>query len=823
MKKITTLFLLFVAALVVMMPTFAEDGDLVDIYPYDDPNALYGPSTPHTLVGDSNWDLEFLGHRYHIVRGGVRFAHQWTDADADGVYAPTDYPGVSWNAFGVLTINDGEDDIEMSTTNLRADITTVFHVAYAYFNEEGVLMMFEDQFFTYYIHNDGDDALENADWRLATQAEIDAFEAAADPLVDTPNTRLSQVRIMRDETDADGYVLEPLSYLKWTNPDLAGLTGEDAVPEAEQSLLVEHNPNHVVVPAGWTSFSFGTNDRAAAYSAVDFLHLFVPSFLEEEAPKMNKVYTYPDPVFAGISGHDDDGATPGTQMIVEFNAPSFDLPNDISASWIRMFDEDGLTINKTEKLSYKVEVFDVADYNLADEGHVPTPLQTINFVYDADADTYTPDAALTVVDSTGFGNGYIALYSAEHPENGLTEVEVEIAVGVLPPKFTNVKNRFADEGVFVDLLGDIKADDGYGNDLTNTIKVTPPAGFNMYNPKPGTYQINLEFTYNVFIAGEPTVLTIDGTDYEIDIELINTVEHINVTDYGRFAIFTESEAVNDVGSGYGSVFLVAAADGTLKEWYDRYNWNHMTEDGIVVEDETQFNAWRSGLVLAEGEFVVGVHGSVNSAGLRNLPFGHPISLTLGTEDFETDIVTKTSYELVIDDRTAPQIVVIDNQYTVESDRFTSVDNAILANVVAIDNFDTRSQLSLYVLDNGNMAMADGKLLPGTYQVIVAAADRAGNETEVAFTVVVKQAKPTQQDLEEKLTEVENKVDEVDNKVDETKDEVDNRLTPEQVDKAIEDALKANGGVNVLTAVLMSLGAALVAFGGSALLFFMKKK
>lgn len=822
MKKITTLFLLFVAALVVMMPTFAEDGDLVDIYPYDDPNALYGPSTPFTLVGDSNWDLEFLGHRYHFVRGGVRFAHLWTDADADGLIAPTDYPALSWNAFAVMTINDGEDEIEMSTESARTDITTSVHRLYAYFNEEGELMMFEDHFFTYYIHNDGTDVYEDADWRLATEAEIDAFDAAENPAVETPNTRLTHVRIMRDETDEDGYVLEPLSYLKWVNADLAALTGEDAVLESEQTLLLDYNPNHVVIPAGWTVVSFGTNDRGA-YSATDFVKMFVPSFLEEEAPKMNRPYEFPDPVFAGISSHDDDGATPGTQMIVEFNAPSFDLPNDISVTWIKMYDEDGFIVNQTEKLSYKVEIFDVADYNLADEDHVPTPLQTINFVYDADADTYTPDAALTVVDSSGFGNGYIALYSAEHPENGLTEVEVEIAVGVLPPKFTNVKKRFADEGVFVDLLGDIKADDGYGNDLTNTIKVTPPAGFNMYNPKPGTYQINLEFTYNVFIAGEPTVLTIDGTDYSIDLSAVNTVTNVSVTNYGRFAIFTESEAVNDVGSAYGSVFLYVAADGTLKEWYDRYNWNHMTEDGVVEEDETQFNAWRSGLELAEGEFVIGVHGSVNSAGLRNLPFGHPISLTLGTEDFETDIVTKTSYELVIDDKTAPQLVVVDNQYTVESDRFTSVDNAILANVVAIDNFDTRSQLSLYVLDNGNMAMADGKLLPGTYQVIVGAADRAGNETEVAFTVVVKQAKPTQQDLEEKVTEVENKVDEVENKVDETKDEVDNRLTPEQVDKAIEDALKANGGVNVLTAVLMSLGAALVAFGGSALLFFMKKK
>src|SRR5690554_5232679 len=156
MKKITTLLLLLVAALVVVMPTFADE-ELVDIYPYDDPGALYGPSTPFTLVGDSNWDMELLGHRYHFVRGGVRFAHLWTDADADGIYAPTDYPALSWPAFAVMTINDGEDEIEMSSNGNRADITTDFHGMYAYFDEDGTLQKYEDMIFQYYIHNDGSD------------------------------------------------------------------------------------------------------------------------------------------------------------------------------------------------------------------------------------------------------------------------------------------------------------------------------------------------------------------------------------------------------------------------------------------------------------------------------------------------------------------------------------------------------------------------------------------------------------------------------------------------------------------------------------------
>lgn len=806
MKKITTLLLLLVAALVVVMPTFADE-ELVDIYPYDDPGALYGPTTPFTLVGDSNWDMELLGHRYHFVRGGVRFAHLWTDADADGIYAPTDYPALSWNAFAVMTINDGLDEIEMSTNSARTDITSVVQRIYSYYNEDGELSMVEDHFFQYYIHNDGADATDNADWRLATEAEITAFEAAADPLVDTPNTRFSPVRIMRDDADADGYVLEPIGYLTWRNPDLS------ALPEAEQSLLVDWHPNNVVIPAGWTVVSFGTNDRGA-YSATDFVKSLVPTFADAEAPVMNAVHTHPNPEFSGLTGHDDDAASAGVQMIVEFNEVGFDLPNDVSVKWTKMYDEDGFIVNEEEKLDYTVSIYDVADYNSAEEEHVPTVLETITFTYDAVEDAYTPDKAISVVDSSVFGAGYIAVYAAEHPEDGLTEIEVDIAIGVLPPRFENVKNRFADESVYVDLLGDITANDGYGNDLTSSITVTPPAGFNMYNPKPGAYNINLEFTHNVFIAGDPTVLTIGTTDYSIDLETVNAVANVSVLTYGRFAVFTESEAVNDVGSGYGSVFLYAAADGTLKEWFDRYNWNHMTESGVVVKDEAQFNAWRSGLTLAEGEFVVGMHGGTNTSGLRNLAFGHPIDFVLGTEDFETDIVTSASYQLTIDDKTAPQVVVVNNNYTIEADAFADAEAAILANVVAIDNFDLRSQLSIYVVDNDGLAVANGKLIVGTYSVTVAAEDRAGNFDEVTFTIVVKAAKPTQEEVDQ---QVDDKVDEVETKI------PADTMTPDEVQAAIDDALASSGGVSVLTAVLMSLGAALLSFGGAALLFFLKKK
>src|SRR5690554_5487494 len=686
MKKITTLFLLFVAALVVMMPTFAEDGDLVDIYPYDDPNALYGPSTPFTLVGDSNWDLEFLGHRYHFVRGGVRFAHLWTDADADGLIAPTDYPALSWNAFAVMTINDGLDDIEMSTNSARTDITTVVQRLYAYFNEDGELSMFEDHFFQYYIHNDGSDATDNADWRLATEAEIEAFDAAENPAVDTPNTRYSPVRIMRDETDEDGYVLEPIGYLTWRNPDLS------ALPEDEQSLLVDWDPNHVVIPAGWTAVSFGTNDRGA-YSATDYVKTFVDTFKLEEAPVMKAVHDHPDPAFAGLSAHDDDGVSAGVQMIVEFNEVGFDLPNDVSVSWVRMFDEDGFIINETEKLSYKVDIYDPADYNSAEEDHVPTPLETITFAYDADEDEYTPDKAISVVDSSVFGAGYIAVYAAEHPEEGLTEIEVDIAVGVLPPRFENVKNRFADESVYVDLLGDITANDGYGNDLTGSITVTPPAGFNMYNPKPGTYNIDLEFTHHVHIAGEPTV----PDRIQLGANLVTvTRKNENYAAYGLdTTLYTEPFLYTNTAF-QGWVVVEFDADGKMIQSVERNTWNAWGEEGAIAGmSDAGIKAWLEGIDFSEGGFVVFFGQTADRPLAAALRFGDEVEFTPGSEgtpDFDADIVTNASYTLTVDDKTAPQVVVVNNNYTIEADAFADAEAAILANVVAIDNFDARADL-----------------------------------------------------------------------------------------------------------------------------------
>ena len=814
MKKITTLLLLLLAAIVLVMPAYADEETLVDLYPYNDQGALYGPTTPHTLVGDSNWDLEFLGHRYHIVRGGVRFAHQFVDANSDGILQPTEYTtSLTWPSFSLLTINDGTDDLKFSSTNIRTDITgNVIHRIYAYFNENNELVMFEDHIFQYYIHNDGTDVLDNADWRLATTAEKDAFIAAADPLVDTPNTRYAHVRIIRDETDTDGYVLEPIKYLTWVNDDMSKVT--PAIPVQEQSLLLDRDPSELHIPAGWSVFSVSSNDRGTLNTkTTDWVKTFAGTFESAEAPIMEAVYTNPGLTFNNLSAHDDDISTDGIQMIVTHREEGFNLPNNITVTRTKMYDETNTIINEVEKLSYTVKVYGSVDFYSSEDDHVPTALQTIEFVYDEETDKYTPSAALSVVDSSVFGAGYVAVYSVDHPEEGLVEKEVSIAVGVLPPKFENVKNRFVDEGVFVDLLGDITANDGYGGDKTSSIKVTPPAGFNIYNTKAGEHIINLEFDHVVEVEGEITPDRITIGETVIDVTRKNVVTS---TYSSHTTLYTEPFLYTNT-SFQGFTVVEFDADGKMVKSVVRNTWVTYGEEGLLPNSsDATIKTWLEGIDFEEGGFVVFFGTAAGRPLAEALRFGDEVTFTEGSQAPSTfvTLTTKASYKLTVDDKTAPTAIVIDDQYTIEADAYTTANAAILANVIGVDNFDSKSDLSIYVVENGGLSATNGKLAVGTYNVEVAVEDRAGNIDEVSFTVKVIAPKPTQEEVDQKVDE---KVEDVEAQIPQ------DTITPDQVEEAIQDALDSYDGVSVLTAVLMSLGAALVSFGGAALLFFLKKK
>lgn len=801
MKKLV-MFLLLGLSLVLAPGRYsaAESEELIDLYPYDQEACLLATSEcTQTKLGDSFWDFEYYGHRYHIVRGSARYVKDFSDDDSDGFISPLEMTRTSWNAFASLIINDTEEGVILSTASARADLTDVVHRMYAYFDADGQLYMFEDHIVTYFIVNDNASNLSaDADWRLGTTEEKATYDAAAEDAKPT-NMRLAHIRMALSDTDSDGYVIEPIGYLKWSNVDIVA---EGETDPEKFSTIVDGNPDFVTIPAGHTVVSFGTNDRGSLNAKTfDYIKSLPTAMITDGVEPFKTVYTPQPAMFDGITALDDDGSTEGTNIVVDYKA-SFDLPTSVTASWINMFDEDGLIINQTEKLDYSVEI--------AQDGVV---LETIDFTYDAVEDKYTASAPVTKVDSSVFGAAYTATFKVTNPENQETTYTADIVVGVMPPKFVGVKDRFSDEGVYVDLLEGITADNGYGLDITNTIEVTTPRGFNFYSPKTGVYTINLEFTYNVFIAGLPYELDVDGTVYSYDPakQLNQDVDINNVASYGgkQFALFTDIEHFTTAATSWGSIIVVVGADGKMQESFSRYDWKHIDETNPtgLIKDEVQFNAWKAALTLEEGEFIMAAHGSTTLAPtMRNYTYDMPMTLTIGTPDLDEDIVKTISYVLTIDDITPPTLVAVDNKYTVVEGSYASVNDAILANVVAIDNFDSRNDIALFVTNNGGMSLST----PGTYNVVVTGEDSAGNSATVSFQVTVVAKEITEGKVDEKVEDA----------MDDLKDFIgDNTLTEQQIKDLIE-AQEDAVGTSLVVTIVVSLVSAGLAFGAA---FFVLKK
>ena len=91
-----------------------------------------------------------------------------------------------------------------------------------------------------------------------------------------------------------------------------------------------------------------------------------------------------------------------------------------------------------------------------------------------------------------------------------------------------------------------------------------------------------------------------------------------------------------------------------------------------------------------------------------------------------------SFIVTVDDITAPQAMVIDEDYTVVVGEFATADEAILANVAAFDFYDAQDDLAIYVSDNGGTIIT----APGTYSVAVTIEDVAGNSAVVEFDITV---------------------------------------------------------------------------------------
>jgi len=725
MKKITLLLLLFMGLVLSYTATVYADGEeLIDLFPYRQEACLNSTNEcTQTKLGNSNWQYIYNGHRYHVVRGSARYVTEFDDADADGFIGATEMTALSWNAFASVIINDTAEGVVLKTANARTDLTSVVHRIYSYYDQTGKLVMFEDQILTYYIFNDG--TVELPDWRLATDAEKQAFIDA--PAESKPvTTRFTHIRMKLDSTDSDGYKLEPLTYITWKNADVPA-----EQPKTEWSKIVTGDPELVTIPAGWTVISYGTLDRDGTTNpaTTNFIKSLPAAMINTATAPLQLIYNHQPAMFDGIIAMDDDLVTPGINVVVEYEG-SFDLPNTISASWLNMFDTNNKIINSTEKLNYEVTI--------SKNG---VNLETITYTYDSITDAYTPSGSVTQIDSSVFGSGYVATYKAITPKGAETLAVVDIVIGVMPPRFSGVANRYSDQGIMIDLMEGITADDGYGNSKTNDVMVTYPANFNPYNPLPGVYNIDLEFIHNIFIPGILPTVTVKAEVVSWNPTLYYD-KPVNVNDAaGVIKVWSDVTLFRTAASAWGSVMTVVAADGTLKERYDRYNWNYTTSTGTIVGDATTFAAWQANLVLLPGEYVVAAHGSVHATRLRdaNLAFGDPLIVQVGKADFDYDIVTQSSYTITVDDTVAPIVLAVADNYRVEIGRFTNVNELILSNVTVFDNYDAKQDIALFVSNNGGLNLNN----PGTYAVVVTAEDIAGNASTVSFNIILTQPTLTQ--------------------------------------------------------------------------------
>lgn len=808
MKKVLAVFTAVLLMAVGFASNVQAEGE-IELYPYDNINCLLAnDDCPNYKVGDAHWDLTYNGYNYNFVNGAARFASDFDDANLDGFIDATEMPAVGWNAFASLNINNTASEVILKTQNSRTDLTSVVHRIYAYFDENGKLAMFEDHYVSkHYIFNDGTEA--DPDWRLATQAEADAYDAADPKPADTMYTT---IRMALDDTDSDGYVIEPIHSLAWYAEGVD--TGVD--PVADWSSIIDEDPNNVVIPAGWTVMTFGTLDRDGTNSGtVDFFS-GMPAAMAADADAMVTTYDDQPAMFSGLTALDDDAETPGVNIVVDYNG-TFDLDPSVTASWTNMFDDiSGDLINETEMLDYSVEI--------SDETGV---LETIDFTYDGSA--YTASAAVSVVDSSDFGHGYVAKYMVTTPEGDLTEVEVDVVVGVMPPKFVGVEDRYINEDMAIDLGEGITADDGYGNDKTDSIMISYPDDLNVYYPQPGEYQIDLEFTHHVHFDGTNSSLTIDGVTTEWDESYLNTVTALS--DATEYAIWTDADMVHDVTWGWGRVLVLVGADGLVDAIYDRYSWDVDDETGAWNDGGASFETWKASVVIEDGGFVIGSYGSTLSPALRDLAYDSPISYELGVPDFDYDIVTETSYVLTVDDTTAPVALVVDENFSFPVGEFNNANNAILSNVVAFDNYDGRDDLSMYVSSNGGLIIT----APGTYTVEVTVEDYAGNSTVVSFDVVITEASYTDEEIDAALEALETLTEEEINALIDgqdlfTEEDVQALLDDQipsdediqaQIDTAIEDALASGCGssLNIGSTVIMSV----IALSGLAAIIVARKK
>ncbi|MDD2575145.1 MAG: hypothetical protein PHD47_01605 [Acholeplasmataceae bacterium] len=775
MKKLLSVLTLAVTLVLGLGLTnlYAEEG-IVEVYPYDNEAcSLETADCKDTKVGRSNWTLTYNGFRYHFVRGSARYGHELIDANADGFIDATESGAVTYNAFGMLWMNNTDTTIKLKNTD-RTLLTGVQHRIWAYFDETGELQMIENQIHQYYIIDDNY-GVEGADpdWRLATELEIDAYVAAETKPADM---RYAHLRMKRVETsvDPDGYVLEPLTYIKWTNADWIPAAGEE--PEVGQdSTILDYDPNEVHIPSGWNVMTFSTNDRGSYEPALAMVTSLPAAFIDEAVGPAIIEYNEVPATHTGFAVLDKNPYVDGVQIVANFGEPFTLDMSGLSATWTDMFDEEDKIIHA---INQKIP-FDVI---ISEDGEV---IETINFTVVGDA--FVPSGPITKVSTDEFEKVYDIQMKSTTPEGQVRTSNGIIVVGVLPNRFEGVENKFYRDGEFIDLLAGIEAFNGNGVDITDAIQVSWGAGFNPYNPQPGNFTITLDVAYEhhwdpVLTNDDKSIGYNDVTPedsvpgfkvifwnetdpenpvirYENNIiryypnELAKhryNVPFLREAYVGQMTLidFDHKELVAETtGLGWGSVVGVVDAEGYLK-----HTWNGFASYVETLPDGTTKPHADAGAMmtavrayeLQEGEIMLLAHGGAEGSGIR-YGYGDRIEI-LGRPDVYYTAEAQVTYNITVDDRTAPQIRVNNPNYKVDGSMFDTPEEAILANVSAFDNF---SETILVVVDDGGLTDLS---VPGVYTVSVDAEDQAANFSSVTFDVTVVAPKLTEAEVDTLLDE-----------------------------------------------------------------------
>lgn len=808
MKKIiSSLLLVITAAFMLAMGNVtinAEENEetLIELYPGNNPEF-------RDQYGDSNWVVDFLGHRWFNTNRAVTFVSKFTGYDPDAETPKTEYvegdvPQVQYpSGSGGVIVNDTDEDIiikvaDQANSTRQSLASTVTSRFWAYFDKDGKLMMYEDEFINarFLTRVTGQEY-----WRFSTETEITQYNDA--PEGEKPeNIIQSTYRIKVADNDL-GYVAEPVT-LGWNV-----VAGDET--DTQKSSVVSHDSRDVAIPAGWTVVRFG--EMARNKPVIDWTATFADVVVENSDEKM--VFHYLDPVvkFVGIDELDQNPSVDDVVLIFGYNSePSIaSLITGVSARYIDEEDDikSGGTGTSYKNADYFIDIFDGEEL-----------LETIEVKYNAETSKYVADE-LTKIDTSLFGKEYKLVYRSTSPNNSaVITKDVILSVGVLLPVINGIENKFIDAGQYIDLYEGLTAHDLENDrDITDSIVITHDTSFNPNNVLFGRHTINVKasWTYVEYASKSfkfPISVDEDQKVFQFNVEenedetLINFNFHTPSTasriptayDFSMVDKVATASVAGHAG-GWGRVTSIFDKEGVLITQLDRFT-NTTPEvlkaDGTVElmkADDYDFVNWVK-TYLTEDALLILTHGAATSGEYRAMEVGEQL-VEFDFEDFVVEVPVEETFVVNVADVTPPKVVVRTKTFTIETDNtFANAEEAVLSNIVVIEeNSYTTSIPGIQRVDITK---------PGEHEISVIVADEGGNTVEVEFKLVVRDARASETELDDKTTELGEANDKI--------GDLENQIAD------LEEALDAKKeGTSLVVTIVVAVVAAGLAFGGAFLL------